>query len=220
MSDDWRLRVVLADERQARELADRLERFSSDHDLAAAFSDRVIVSRDDTEVFCYADTREQAEAAERAIRSLASDHGWELTAELRRWHPIAEEWEDADRPLPATDAEIAAEHAEVIDAEREESREQGYPEFEVRVRCRSRHDANELAQRLRAEGIDTVHRWEFVVLGAADEDAARELADRIRREAPPGSTVLAEASVSEVADEAPFATPFNNPFAVFGGLGG
>jgi hypothetical protein len=219
VTDDWRLRIVLAEEVQARELAELLAAFDAEHDLKTTFNERVVVSRDGPEVFCYTDTREQAEAAERAIRSLAADQHWQVTAELRRWHPVAEEWEDPDQPLPRTDAELAAERAEVMQSERAESLAQGFPDFEVRVRCRSHRDARQLADRLRAEGIDTVQRWEFVVLGVPDEDSAQELAQRIRREAPPGSTVAAEASVPEVAAEAPLATPFN-PFAVFGGLGG
>lgn len=220
MSDDWRLRVEFEDEGQARELAKRLESFDSEHDLRDSFHDRVVVSRDDAEVFLYADTRDQLEAAGRAVRSLATEHQWQLTTEVRRWHPTAEEWEDPDQPLPRTEAELAAERGEVIESEREESRTQGFPDFEVRVRCRSRHDAQQLAERLRGEGTPSVHRWEFVVLGAPDEDSANALAERIRREAPPGSTVTVEASIEEVASEAPLATPFNNPFAVFGGLGG
>jgi hypothetical protein len=220
MSDDWRLRVVLKDDGEARELAKRLAKFDSEHDLKESFADRVVVSRDDEEVFLYADSREQLDAAGRAVQSLASDRGWQPTTELRRWHPTAEEWEDPDQPLPRSEAELAAERDEAMQAEREESRAQGFPDFEVRVRCRSRHDAQQLAERLRAEGIPSVHRWEFVVLGAPDEDAATALAERIRAEAPAGSLVTAEASVGEAADEAPLATPFNSPFAVFGGLGG
>jgi hypothetical protein len=106
-----------------------------------------------------------------------------------------------------------------MDTEREESRAQGFPEFEVRVKCPSHHDARRLAKRLASEGIPSVHRWEFVVLGAADEDTANALAERVRGEAPPGSVVTAEGSVSEVSSEAPYATPYS-PFAVFGGLGG
>jgi hypothetical protein len=219
MSDDWRLRIELADAKQAAELADRLSKFDLPHDLQASFRDRVVVSHDGPEVFCYADTREQAEAAERAISSLASDHGWQVAPELRRWHPEAERWEDPDTPLPGTDSARAAEHAELMQSEREESLAQGFPDFEVRVKCPSRHEAEQLAERLRGEGIRSVHRWEFVVVGAPDEDTAGQLAERIRSEAPPGSTVTAEASVSEVAKESPLATPFS-PFAVFGGLGG
>ena len=220
MSDDWRLHVELQDETEARELADRLAQFDLPHELESSFHDRVVVSRDGTEVFCYTDTREQAGAAERAIRGLADEHQWQLRVQLTHWHPTAEEWEDPDKPLPQTDAQRAAEHAELVQSEREESRAQGYPDFEVRVKCPSRHDAEQLAARLRDEGIPSVHRWEFVVLGANDEDAANALAERVRGEAPSGSVVTAEVSAAEIAADAPGATPFGNPFAVFGGLAG
>lgn len=221
MSDDWRLRVLLDQEGHARELAERLGAFDAQHDLKSSFSDRVIVSRDGREVFCYADTREQAEAAERAVRSLATEHQWQLTTELRHWHSVAEEWEDPDQPLPQTGTERATEHAELVEHEREESLDQGFPDFEVRVRCPTRHDALRLAEQLASEGIPNVHRWHFVVIGATDEDSANTLAERIRREAPAGSEVTAETSVQEITAEAPeVPTPYNNPFAVFGGLGG
>jgi hypothetical protein len=219
MSDDWRLRIELADEKQAADLAERLSKFDLPHDLQASYRDRVVVSHDGAEVFCYADTREQAEAARRAIGTLAGERGWHVAPELRRWHPTAEEWEDPDAPLPDTESARATEREELMEAEREESEAQGFPDFEVRIKCPSRHEAEQLAQRLADEGIQTVHRWEFVVAGAEDEDAARALADRIRAEAPPGSTVTAEASVAEAAHGSPLATPFS-PFAVFGGLGG
>jgi hypothetical protein len=221
MSDDWRLRVDLAEDGAARELARRLAAFDSEHELKSSFSDRVVVSRDGNEIFCYADTRAQAQAAERAVRALSAEHAWQLTTELRHWHPAAEEWEDPDQPLAETDSEHAVEHAELMQHEREESRDQGFPDFEVRVRCPTRQDAQRLAEQLRGEGIRNVHRWHFVVIGVADEDGANALAERIRREAPAGSEVTAESSVQEISSEAPeVATPFNNPFAVFGGLGG
>lgn len=221
MSEDWRLHVSLAESAEARELAERLANFNSEHQLGSSFSDRVVVSRDGPELFCYADTREQAEAAEREITSLAADHHWQLSTQLRHWHPVAEEWEDPDKPLPETDAQRSDEHAELVAQEREESSTQGFPDFEVRVKCASRHDAQQLAERLRSEGIPNVHRWHFVVIGATDEDSASALAERIRGEAPPGTEVTAEASIQEITTEAPEApTPYNNPFAVFGGLGG
>lgn len=221
MSDDWRLQVQLATEDEARELADRLSKFDLPHDLQHSFRDRVVVSRDDSEVFCYTDTREQAEAAERAIRSLAGEHHWDLLTQLRHWHPTAEEWEDPDEPLPHTRTEEATEHTELVEQEREESLRQGFPDFEVRVKCPSRHDAEALARRLLQEGIANVHRWNFVVIGVEDEDSANALAERIRGEAPEGSEVTAEASTEEIGAEAPeISTPYHNPFAVFGGLGG
>jgi hypothetical protein len=219
MNDDWRLRVTLPDERAARELTERLEGFDLEHELGTSFSDRVIVSRDGAEVFLYAATRAQAEAAERAIRSLTADREWDPKFELRRWHPVAQDWEDPDEPLPATEDESAAERAELMAEERQESAEQGYPAYEVRVKCASREDASRLAERLRGEGLATVQRGQFVLLGAPDEDSAKALAARVRSEAPSGSDVVAEGSVPEIVAETPFATPFN-PFAVFGGLSG
>jgi hypothetical protein len=219
MDDDWRLRVDLHDEQAAKQLVDRLESFDLAHELDTSFRHRVVVSRDGPEVFCYAATRAQAAATEAAIRALAAKHGWTPEFELRRWHPNAEDWEDPDKPLPGSESESEAERAALMEREREESAAQGFPEYEVRVRCASREDATALAQRLRAEGLPTVQRGEFLVLGAADEDSAKALAARVRAEAPAGSDVVAEGSLPEVVSEAPFATPFN-PFAVFGGLSG
>lgn len=219
MSEDWRLRVDLGEDASARSLTDHLQNFDREHDLSTSFADRVAVSRDGSTVFCYADTRDQIEAAEKAIRSVADEHHWQLTSELRRWHPTAEEWEDPDKALPDTEAAVAGERAELMESEREESRAHAYPEYEVRVQCPSQRDAELLAARLRDEGIPSAQRWQFVVLGAADEDSAATLAERVRREAPEGSTVTAEGSEQQAIDEAPFATPFS-PFAVFGGLGG
>jgi hypothetical protein len=219
MNDDWRLKVTLENDSQAHQLADHMANFDREHGLQTSFVDRVVVSRDDAEIFCYAATREQAEAAQHAIDSVAIEYGLPATFELKHWHPTAEEWEDPDKPLPETDAERAAERAELMQEEREESTEQGFAEFEVRVKCPHHHDARALAKRLTEEGIPNVHRWQFVVVAAADEDSANALAERIRREAPEGSVVTAEGGISEVVSETPYGTPFQ-PFAVFGGLGG
>jgi hypothetical protein len=219
MNDDWRLRVNLHEEESARALSKRLRAFDLAHDLKTSFHDRVVVSRDGPELFCYTDSREQAEAAERAIRSLAHEHGLEADCELRRWHPVAESWEDPDAPLPQTREETAAERAELMARERAESSLQGYPEFEVRVQCDSAEVAARLAEQLEAEGLPTLHRGRFIVLGAGDEASANALAERIRGQAPPGTSVVAEGSVAETTAESPLQTPFN-PFAVFGGLGG
>jgi hypothetical protein len=219
MNDDWRLRVDLHEEGLAHELTSRLEAFDLAHNLRTSFGDRVIVSRDGPEVFCYTDSREQAEAAESALRGLADDHGWRLDVSLERWHPTAERWEEPDAPLPQTLSETTVERSELLERERLESAQQGYPEFEVRVRCPSEAGAVELAAQLRAEGVQVLQRREFLLIGAADEASAAGLAARVRDQAPAGSDVAAEGSVAEVVAEAPFATPFS-PFSVFGGLAG
>jgi hypothetical protein len=219
MRDDWRVHVRTGDEAAASELAEGLANYDLAHELGGGLHDRVAVSRDDLDVFLYTATRDQAEAAARAVAALAEQRRWQLSYELRRWHPDAERWEDPDLPLPASADERAAEHRERVAAERAQSQERGYPEFEVRVSCRNQAEARVLANRLAGEGIIAVQRWRFVVAGAADEDAADELAERLRAEAPPGSEVIAEGSVPYVVNTAPMGTPFN-PFSVFGGLGG
>jgi hypothetical protein len=219
MSEDWRLSVQFAHDADARALARRLRAPDVEHDLETFFHDRVVVSRDGPIVFCYANSQLQAEAAQRAIENLKEESGGTMEIALERWHPIAERWEPPEAELPGTPAGLSREHAELIQSEREEPRDQGFPMFEVRVKCESHRVAEQLAKRLGAEGIPTVHRWHFVVAGANDEDSANSLAGRIRDQAPPGTTVSVEGSVQEVAQDAPYVTPYNNPFAVLGGLG-
>ena len=54
-----------------------------------------------------------------------------------------------------------------------------------------------------------------LVLGAANEDDARALAERLRGEAPDGAKVEVEPGGGMVWEVAP-----RNPFTFFGGLGG
>jgi hypothetical protein len=215
VSDDFRLRVTMRHPREAEQLGELLERGDPALGEAAGVHDRIAVSVDDREVFLYADTRERADGAAATIRTLAEREGWPVEIELRRWHPTAEEWEDPDSPLPDSDAARAAEHDELIARERAESEQWGQPEFEVRVECASHRATVELDERLRAEGLQSIRRWRFLLVGSTDEDSARALADRITAEAPPGSTVTVEATFATIARETPF-----NPFALFGGLGG
>ena len=52
-----------------------------------------------------------------------------------------------------------------------------------------------LARTLENEGRAVVRRWKFLIVGAGNEDQARELAGQIRQEAPPDATVIAEQRV-------------------------
>jgi hypothetical protein len=214
MNDDWRVQVDFRDDGVLDALHDRLDAEELEHDLSEAFHDRVIVSRNEATIFLYAGDREQAEKAQELVARLAAEDEEEVELDLRRWHPVALEWRPADEPLPEDAAARGAEHQARIEAERRESEEQGYPQYEVRVNFPSWGEAGEFAERLRAEGLQTVHRWRHVLVGAADEDAAKALAERIRAEAPPGSEVVVEATLKEIADD------IRNPFAFLGGLGG
>ena len=107
------------------------------------------------------------------------------------------------------------EREERVAQERQDSVDQGYPEFEVRVECRSRHDAGSLAHQLEAEGIPSVHRHSFVLVGSTDEDSAAALAERLGGEAPSGATVTVERNQRAIYDNRVW-----NPFSLLGGLGG
>jgi hypothetical protein len=214
MSDNWRLRVDLHEDGRAHQLTEQLEAAELKHDLKNAFHDRVILLRNGPELSCYAGTRQQAEAAERLISSLAAQHGWHLHSELTHWHPSAEAWEDPDKPLPRNDAERVAEHAALIEREREQTAQRGYPEWEVRVQCASHHDTLKLSDKLRRDGLPHVHRWRYLLIGAADRDRAKDLAGRIEREAPARTSTSVEVTSRAVPPAQP-----RNPFTAFGGLG-
>lgn len=215
MNDDWRLRIDLHDERHVRDLTRALEQHPLQGDGPSSPDDRVIVTHDGAEVFFYAGTREQAQRARETVRTLAAQHGWQADFQLMHWHPTAEEWEDPDKPLPQNDAQAAQERRDRIAQERADSAAEGYPEFEVSIHCRSHGDASELAGRLEQEGIPFTHRWSTVLVGAADEDSASRLADRLRAQAPAGCEVKVEGNLRAVYDERP-----GRRFWWLGGLGG
>jgi hypothetical protein len=215
MNDDWRLRIELDEQGLARRLGERLESGEIEHDLEHAFHERVVVSINGPELFCYTGSREQAERAEELIRRVAGEHSWKIDVQLSHWHPVAEEWQDPDVPEPASASAVETEREERVEDEREESAEQGYPEMEVRVEAGSRHDARELAHRLEAEGLPNIHRHNYVLIGATDEDSAQALAERLRGELPDGTPISVEQNRRAVYDRRVW-----SPFSVLGGLGG
>ena len=215
MNDDWRVEIVAADPGQALLLVEGLGGGTPGHTLGTAFHDKVIVSREEDHAFLYAETREQAEAARDAAAKLVAENGWSMEIALAHWHPEAEKWEDPDLPLPDSDASRLAEHKQLVAAERKEVEAGATPQWEVRVDLPSHGDASRFEDRLRAEGVPSVRRWKYLVVGAADEDTAQEWATRLREEAPPGSKVTVEGNERAVYEELP-----PNPYAIFGGLGG
>jgi hypothetical protein len=216
MDDDWRLQIDLDDDGIGGEIADHLRAAELEHDLAVDIGRRVIVSHEGERIFLYAGDREQLDQAQAVIGKYLDSKGWQAKLELRHWHPDAAEWEDPDDPLPTTQAEKDAEHEQLMETEDEETAARhGRAEFEVSVKFPSQHEAREFAKKLADEGLQPVRRWHYMVVGAADEDAAKELAERIRAEAPADAEVKAEYSLREIYDERP-----PNPFFFLGGLGG
>ena len=213
MNDDWRLHIDLHDDGFAHRLGERLQAEELEHDLKRSFADKVVVSVDGNDVFCYTGTREQAEAARRLIEKLIADQRWQADVALTHWHPTSERWEAPDEPEATDPQQVANERAERVADERAESADKGYPEYEVRVQCGSRGDARELMQRLESEQIPAIHRWSVVLIGANDSDTAEQLAQRLRGELP-GLEINVELNSRDVYTDMQGA----NPFAVLGGL--
>ena len=89
----------------------------------------------------------------------------------------------------------------------EEQLAEGYAPWEVRVQCESRGEAHALAERLEQEGYSVTRRFRYLIAGVASQEEAQALAARVHGEAEPGGELVWE-------------TAPDNPFAVFGGMGG
>jgi hypothetical protein len=192
MNDDWRVQVDFVEEGIAEVFHEHLEAVELKHDLKKSFHDLVVVTRDGARVYLYAGDREQAEAARVLVQRLARERGWEIKIDCKRWHREEEEWRPVDEVVPTDGEGVATEHRSLIEHERSQTEERGYPEFEALAELPSRQQARELAVRLTEEGFQCVCRWKYVAIGATDEDSAKALAERIRAEAPSGSRVSAQ----------------------------
>lgn len=172
---------------------------------------RLAITHEGDHVFLYADSADAAEHAREVVEQAMAQHSVVGKASIMRWHPLEERWEDASAPLPATEAERAAEHASLEGLETEESQRAGHAEWEVRITLPSHHDARSFAERLRGEGIPTKQLWRHLLVGANDEDDAAALATRLRTEAPAGSEITAEGNGLEYWQRL-------HPYAYLGGI--
>jgi hypothetical protein len=192
--DDWRIRIELPDEEGARGLLERLGLARSDaRELADELrAHRLAVSQDGDTVFVYAASGMQAEQASRIVERELDDEGLTPTRFVtERWLQEEERWsDDPDQP----------------DVE-EELLDRGYAPWEVRVECESLRKAHDLAERLRAEGYDVSRTFTYVIAGTETREQAVELARRVQGKVEPGGELVYEVQPQ-------------NPFAVFGGLGG
>lgn len=214
MADDWRVTVDFDDEADGTDLVEWLQAARFEVAERGRFGDRVIVSRDGARVYLYADSEERAREAQARVEERLSEAGRAARISLARWHPVAQEWEDAAVPLPQSEAEVEAEEDVRQAREAAESLERGYAAWEVRVELSSPEETVRLAERLESEEIPVVRRHRYLLAGAANEDEANALADRLRSEVP-GARIEVEPGGASVWEVMP-----QNPFAIFGGLGG
>ena len=192
--DDYRIRIRLEDE-HAGGLLDRLGLGLSGEaaDLVRDLeARRLVVSRDGDDIFVYAATYAEADTARSAIQAELRDNGVSaITGWVEHWIDEEDRW--SDEPPGET--------------WEEEALERGFAPWEVRVALATHGDAREMADRLEQEGYAVERRWQFLIVGARSKEEAEALAARIHGEVEPGGELVWE-------------TVPENPFAVFGGMGG
>lgn len=215
MADDWRVTIDFDDEGDGTQLAEWLAAVDLEGEERSTLGDRVIVSRDGPRVYLYSDSEEPAREVLRTVSARIEHEGHSAVTALERWHPVEQAWKDGSIPLPDTPEEIAEEHERLQEREAAESAKTGAAQWEVRIELRSHEDTEALAERLESEGFPVVRRHTFLLAGAANEDDALALADRLRGEASDGAKVEVEPGGGMVWEVAP-----RNPFTFFGGLGG
>jgi hypothetical protein len=194
-SDDWRVTISVSDQAQTGQAQRSFSLRPVEEDIRRQVGRTIAVGADDRQIFLYAGTETAARDAERIARDVLARHGIAAESALHRWHPIEEQWENPDVAMPQTEAERQAEHQRLEDTETAESVATGIAQWQVRVELGSHRQAVALARTLENEGRAVVRRWKFLLVGASNEDQARELAGQIRREAPPGAAVIAEQAV-------------------------
>jgi hypothetical protein len=195
VSDDWRIRIEVPEE-HGESLLDRLGLDLGSDEAKRLAKElegrRLAVSQDDNELFVYASSQQEAEQARQIIEAELAEEGIEArTSQVEHWLEDEERW--SNEPPQET--------------WEEEELDRGYAPWEVRVEYDSHDEASKQADELERGGYRVVRRWKYLVVGASDEDEARELARRLHGEVEPGGELVWEV------------TP-QNPFVVFGGLGG
>ena len=185
-SDDWRVTLSVSPAPAGQDLR------QVEDDIRRQVGRDIAVGAGDAQIFLYAGTEAAAGDAERIARDVLAGHGLTAESAVHRWHPIEEQWETPDVAMPQTRAAREAEHQRLVDAEAAESRATGTARWDVRADLGSHRQAVALARQLEGEGRAVVRRWRFLIVGAGDEDEARELAAHIRQEAPPGAAVTVE----------------------------
>jgi hypothetical protein len=197
VAEDFRVEVELDDE-HGYSLWERLRGLRLDDEARRRLGDKVVVTRDGSRLFMYAQDEQRAREAERVARSLIDEDRLSADIALTRWHPVEEEWKDISVPLPRTIEEERAEYQARVASETSEAEAEGRFDWQVVAELPSRDEASELANTLASEGLAVAHRWRYVVVGAVTEEAAEEIAARVLRDVAEAQ-VAVEADVSDVS---------------------
>jgi hypothetical protein len=187
--DEWRVEVALDEDHNGAKLSDALHHLQLDNEARKLLGGSVIVTRDGRFVFIYAWHEESAQEAERVVKNLMQDEKLAGEVRLMRWHPVADEWKDASEPLPDDEAARIDEMHEAEHEGSEEAHRYGEYPWEVMVDLPHIRDTQSFARQLRAEGFPVKRHFRYLLVGAASEDKAVEIGERLEGEAPEGARI-------------------------------
>jgi hypothetical protein len=185
---EWRVGVELDRDQHADTLSGALHDLQLDNEARKRLGGSVIVTRDGPFLFVYAWHEQSAQEAERVVKDIMEHEKLVGQVRLMRWHPIAEEWKDAEEQLPEDEAARAE---EMRQAEAEGIREAGYGEYpwEVVIELPHIRDTFKLAEQLRLEGLPVKRHFRYLLVGANSEDDAIELGKRLENQSPDDARV-------------------------------
>lgn len=206
MAEDWRLTVHLSGD-FGHSLGATLHELKLKDETQALLGKQIAVSAKADEVILYADGAEDIAHARSLVEQLLARDGASAEFSLQRWHPLAEEWQDAAAALPASAQERSREQARADQQDAADTQVSGRAEWEVRLDLPSHHAARTLAERLTAEGYAVTRRWRYLLVGAESRGAAQQLAQSLRGELPAGGQLQVHPG-GEMAWEAAPARPF------------
>jgi hypothetical protein len=190
--DDFRIRIQVGEHGES--LLERLglEFGGEAAELALELEKRrLVVSRDDDEIFVYAGTRAEALRAGDLIDAVLREHSIDAqVSSVEHWIDAEDRWDDEKPGETWEEEELDHDHAP----------------WEVRVELGSRSAADELAEQLESEGYRPLRRWSYLIVGTASKEDAERLAERVHGQVEPGGELVWE-------------TVPRNPFAIFGGMG-
>ncbi len=187
--DEWRVEVALDRDEHADTLSGALHDLRLDDEARKLLGGSVIVTRDGRFIFIYAWHEESAREAERVVKHIMEDEQLVGQVRLMRWHPLAEEWKDAEEPLPDDEAARAEEMRQAESEGAREAREYGEYPWEVVIDLPHIRDTFEVAEKLRGEGLPVKRHFRYLLVGAPSEDEAVELGKRLEGEVPEGSDI-------------------------------
>jgi len=184
-SNDWRVTVRLQDAGTAAHALTALSAHQVEDEVRQRLGGRVALGSDGThQLFLYTHSQDAAVAAQTAVADLLASHHLAADFAVDRWHPVAEEWEPGDVPLPTDAAAVQAERARLDVEETSESLAWGHALYEVKAQLPTHREAVALAEQLAADGYQVVRRWRFLVVGANNADQAEEYRAAIAQAAP------------------------------------